>query len=236
MNPAPSQPKHFPARVLSTADECADVRTFRLEVPADFSFIAGMWVMVNFPDAPQESRAYSMSSSPLQRGAIEISLNKVGGFSARMFVLKAGDTVELKGPYGKWRYDDEIEHAVLISGGTGLTPFRAMGRYVIEKGLPNKISILYSVKTPDAILYAKDLDAFRAAGFTVYVTVTRGGECWKGPTGRIDVGVIQKQVPDWATADYFFCGPKSLIDELSAALETQGVARENIHREKWGDY
>ena len=237
MSQAPSQPRHFPSRVISTADECANVKTFRLAVPDDFAFVAGMWVMVNLPGKPEESRAYSMSSSPLAKGFIEISLNKVGDFSAQMFALKEGDAVELKGPYGKWHYDDEIEHAVLISGGTGLTPFRAMGRYVLEKGLPNKLTILYSVKTPGDILYSADLEAFKAAGFKVYVTVTReGGASWEGPSGRLGFDVISAQVPDWESAHFFFCGPKSLIDELSSALESRGVARENIHREKWGDY
>jgi ferredoxin-NADP reductase len=232
-----SDPRLFPSRVLATHDECANVRTFTLEVPTDFAFIPGMWVMVNFADDPKLARAYSMSSSPLIKGSIEISLNKVGDFSARMYALMPGDSVELKGPYGKWHYDDEIEHAVLISGGTGLTPFRAMGRYVLEKKLPNKITILYSVKTPDDILYTKDLDAFRAAGFKIYVTATRAAAgSWKGPSGRLDIDTIRAQVPDWESAHYYFCGPKSLIDELSGALEANGVDRENIHREKWGDY
>ncbi|MBI3552868.1 MAG: FAD-dependent oxidoreductase [Elusimicrobia bacterium] len=233
----PSAPRHFAAKVLSVADECSGVKTFRLAVPPEFSFVPGMWVMVHFADEPRVTRAYSMSSCPLQRDSIEISLNRVGDFTARMFALQPGDELGLAGPYGKWRYRDEERHAVLISGGTGLTPFRSMGRYVLEKKLANKLSILYSVKTPADILYAEDLEAFKAAGIKVYTTVTRPQDVhWNGPVGRLDIATVKSQVQDWKEASYYLCGPKSLVVDFTEGLQREGVPRERIHYEKWGDY
>ncbi len=232
-----SPPRHFSSRILSITDECANVKTFRLEVPEDFSFIAGMWVMINLPGKPKPSRAYSMSSSPFQKGSIEISLSHVGEFTSHLFELKEGDLLELKGPYGKWVYRDDARHAVLISGGTGLTPFRAMARYLLASGLPNKITILYSAKTPQDILYRSDLAALRCAGLRVYTTITRPqGQSWNGPTGRLDTDVVKSQVPDWLSAHYYLCGPISLVEDFTKALEGQGVTRAQIHYEKWGDY
>ncbi len=233
----PSAPRHFASKVLAVADECAAVKTFKLSVPDDFSFLPGMWVMINFPDQPKVTRAYSMSSSPLQKGSIEISLNKVGDFTVRMFALKSGDEIQLAGPYGKWRYRDEDRRAVLISGGSGLTPFRSMGRYVLDRKIPNKLSILYSARTPADILYAKDLEIFKSAGIKVHVTITRGeGQSWNGPAGRLSMETVRKEVERWDEAAYYLCGPKTMVSEFTAALESAGIARERIHYEKWGDY
>lgn len=236
-----SPPKAFESKVLGVREECAGVRTLALSVPGDFSFLPGMWVMLNFPDASKPARPYSISSSPFEKGLIELSMNRVGPLTERLFTLKGGETVELRGPYGKWVYREEERPAVFISGGTGLTPFRSMCRYALEKKLPNKITILYSVKTPDGILYRQDLARFEAAGIKVYVTITRPEEkepnrAWPGPVGRLDIRAIRREVEGFAQASYYLCGPISLVEGLTAALQQAGIPRERVHYEKWGDY
>ncbi|MBI5631661.1 MAG: hypothetical protein HY921_12355 [Elusimicrobia bacterium] len=236
-----SPARAFSARIISTKQETPGVKTFRLEVPRDFQFIPGMWVMLRLPGRPKPSRAYSLASSPFERGAVEISFNQVGEFTRKLSGLKAGDRVELQGPYGKWRYSDEARHGVLISGGTGITPFRSICRYALERGLPNKLSLFYSSKTPADILYREELEEFRRKGVQVYLTITRPedmgpGDNWTGPTGRLDVAVLSKQIADLAEADYFLCGPVSLVEGFTKALLEKGIPRDRIHYEKWGDY
>ncbi len=228
----------FASRLLEVRDECAGVKTFRFEVPGDFTFVPGMWLMLNFPDDPKTSRAFSLSSSPFEKGAVELSAMKVAGFSTRLFGLRPGDALTLRGPYGKWLYVDDTPHAVLISGGTGITPFRAICRYVLEKKLPNRLTLLYSAKTPADIVYRDELARWQAAGIKTYVTVTRPEEApvWKGPTGRITMDVVRREVPDLDQAVFFLCGPNKLVEELSAGLRAAGVDATRIRREKWGDY
>lgn len=231
-----SPPRSFQSTVLRVVEECAGVRTLAVSVPSDFSFLPGMWVMLHFPDAPKPARAYSISSSPYEKGRIELTMNRVGPLTERLFTLKGGESLELKGPYGKWVYRDEDRRAVFISGGTGLTPFRSMCRYVLEKRLPNKLTILYSAKTPDAVLYRRDLARFGAAGIKVYVTITRPEADEPGPTGRLDIRTLRREVEGFSDSAYYLCGPISLVEGLTAALAQAGIPRERIHYEKWGDY
>lgn len=239
--PPSSPPRAYRSRLLNVRDECAGVKTFRLEVPRSFSFIPGMWVMLRFPDGPNHARAYSIASSPCEKGCVEISLNKVGPLTARLFELKRGETLDLKGPYGKWLFNDEAEHAVLISGGTALAPFRSMCRYALDKRLPNRLTLLYSAKTPSDILYRRELEGFAKAGIKVYVTITRpqamdSGEAWGGPTGRLGPEVIEREVPGFLEAWYFVCGPTTLVKDITEALRQKGIPRARIRSEKWGDY
>src|SRR5206468_11636607 len=69
----PSAPRDLTARLLEIHDEAAGARTFRLSVPDDFCFIPGMWVMIQFPDKKEHASAYSISSSPLAKGHIDLS-------------------------------------------------------------------------------------------------------------------------------------------------------------------
>lgn len=234
----------YEVRVASIVDETPDIRTFRLTLPpdADFDFLPGQFVMLSFPDEPKHARAYSLASSPLERGAFEITLNRVAKFTSRMFELRGGETLVARGPYGKWVYADDIAHAVLISGGTGVTPFRSMARYVLQKGLPNRLTLIGSSRTPSDWIYRRELeDLARRPRFKVVHTVTRPGlmrpgEDWDGPTGRITLELIRASVPDFSEAVYFLCGPNHLVEDLSRDLAAGGVAPGHIRREKWGDY
>lgn len=231
------EPRLFDAVILDSRDEAAHARTLRLSVPADFTFVPGMWLMTHFHDDPKTWRAYSISSSPFEKSSVELTIAKAGAFSERLCAAPVGSKLLVKGPYGKWLYRDDAKSAVLISGGTGLTPFRAMARYVLDKKLPNKLTIMYSVKNPGEIIYRDDLERFRQAGIKVYTTVTRPqGTGWTGATGRVDVGVLEREVADFGGSWYFLCGPNAMVKELGAALLEKGIPAERVRTEKWGDY
>ena len=228
-----SEPAAWRAEVLEVRDECRNVKTFKLSTPEGFSLLPGQWVMLHFADDPGLQRAYSISSSPLQPKAIEISMSDVGPFTDRLFKLAPGAALEAKGPYGKWVYTGQ-RNAVLVSGGTGITPFRAMARAALSKGPKHKLSILYSAKTRADILYKAELEDFRRRGLKVYVTLT--GEDWEGPTGRLTPDVVARETPGFPDADFFFCGPNAFVQDLLDGLAAKGVPQERLHRERWGDY
>jgi len=201
-------------------------------------------MMFHFPGAPKVTRAYSIASSPLEEGYIDIALNEVHAFTARMFSLRRGETLLAHGPYGKWVYEDHIPHAVLISGGTGITPIRGIVRYVLGKGLPNRLTILASARTPADLLYREESAEWsRRPNIRVVHTITRPHllaphEKWDGPTGRIDLAMVKAAVPetDFPKAHFYMCGPNQLIEALAGALSADGVPRERIRYEKWGKF
>lgn len=227
------EPVVWTARVLQIRDECRNVKTFRLSTPEGFSFLPGQWVMFHFADEPGLQRAYSICSPQGQPGWIEISLNDVGPFTDRMFKLKYDAELQAKGPYGKWVYTGQ-PNAVLVSGGTGITPFRSMARAALSRGPKARMTILYSAKTRADILYAAELSDLARRGLKIYITLT--GEAWDGPTGRLTPDIVARETPGFPDADYFFCGPNAFVKELLEGLAAKGVPHERLHRERWGDY
>lgn len=226
-----------PTKVVGAYDESgAGVRTFRLSVPADFEFRPGQWVMLQFPDRAEKASAYSISSSPFERGYIEISLCRVGALSERLFALHGGEELILRGPFGKWTYDDEARHAALITDGTGLAPFRSMARYVLDKKLPNALTIFHSVKTPDLFFYEKDVRRFQEAGIKVYRTITHADPSWTGARGPLTLETLRANAPHFAASHFYLCGPKTLVETLDRDLLASGIPKERVHYEKWGDY
>lgn len=238
-SPASSKPQELDVRLDDIIQETHDVRTFRVGVPksANFHFLPGQFVMLSFPN-DKLSRAYSMASSPLDEGYLDLTMREEGVFTKRMFQLKGGETLKVKGPYGKFIFtEDMANEVVLISGGTGVTPFRGIARYVLQKHLPTRVTIIYSVRTPNDVIFGKEFQdmAQKHPQILFLPTVTRPqpGDNWPGRTGRISPELLKSSIPDLQKPLYYFCGPPDLIKASEDALKTFGVPETRLHKEAW---
>lgn len=237
----PSVHPTFSPRLLAAHDAAPGVRLFRFASPAGFAFTPGQFVMLHFADDPKTWRAYSLCSSPAKAAQyFEVAVGMVGAFSERLGALSVGFEGGLvaRGPFGKWVYDGSPEHAVLVSGGTGLTPFRAMVLLKAEAGKRGRLTVCCSARTPDALLFRGEYAEWQKAGVNVVTRVTRPQESsarWVGPTGRWTAADVAAIAADPA-AVYYLCGPNKMVSDLRDGLQVSGVAPEKIRTEKWGDY
>lgn len=213
-------PEPFAAKVLEARDEARGAKTLQLSVPHGFDFVPGQWVMLHFPDGdPKERRAYSLASSPLQKGSIELTIGLAGNFTTRLFALKEGDTMMVRGPFGKWVFDETARRSVLVSEGTGVTPFRSMVRYAVERGIGERLTLLCSAADEASTLYRDEHEEWRRGGVDVRFRV---GE-HVTPEEALAAGG-----PD---AVYYLCGANRMVEALKKGLEGR-----QVRHEKWGDY
>lgn len=220
----PAHPTFSPI-LLSARDEAPGMRTFRFASWPGFVFIPGQFLMFHFAEDPKTWRAYSVCSAPgAANDYFEVTVGMAGAFSDRLGALEPGQPAGLvvRGPFGKWTWNGE-GHAVLVSGGTGITPFRAMA--LLGKG---KVTICCSAKTPDGLLYKNEYDDWKKMGVSVNARVTQPGARWTAA----DVFATAND----AAAVYFLCGPKALVEDMKSGLERLGVPLESVRTEKWGDY
>ena len=178
-----NKPVHptFRPVLLSAKDTAPGVKQFRFASPEGFMFVPGQFLMFHFADDPKTWRAYSLCSAPGASGDyFEVTVGMVGAFSDRLGALqplKEGELV-VRGPFGKWIYDATPPHAVLVSGGTGVTPFRAMCLLKLERKTAGKLTLCCSAKTPEGLLYRDEYAAWRAGGVAVFERVTQPGTRW----------------------------------------------------------
>ncbi|MDD5303430.1 MAG: FAD-dependent oxidoreductase [Elusimicrobia bacterium] len=234
-----AHPTFWPA-LLSARDEAPGARTFRFASPERFAFTPGQFLMFHFADDPKTWRAYSLCSSPhAAREYFEVTVGMVGPFSERLGGLAphAEGGLVVRGPFGKWIYDGSAPHAVLVAGGTGLSPFRAMCLLNGEMGLARKITLCCSAKTPEGLLYRAEYDGWRMNGIDVKEKITQPGAAsnWTGEIGRWTAASVFAAAND-AAAVYYLCGPNKMVQELRDGLQRIGITPENIRTEKWGDY
>ncbi len=230
-------------KISKIIDETAFVKVFRVELPSnvDINFYPGQFFMVSFVNDPEikTSRAYSIASSPLNKGYLEIGFDKVGPFTTKLFTMKEGDLLRFKGPYGKFYFNEKMKNnLLLIAGGTGITPIIGIIRYCNDKKLSNKIKFIYSVKTPNDIIYKDELEKIKNENnnFEYIVTVTRPNSehNWKGKIGRIDLDLLKQNIENIEVSLYFLCGPKEFVHNIVEMLESLDVKKEQIKTDIWG--
>lgn len=236
------QVQEYIFRISKIIDETPSVKVFRVELPTDanINFYPGQFFMVSFVDDEEikTSRAYSIASSPLEKEYLEIALDKVGPFTAKLFELKEGDLLKFKGPYGKFYFNEEIRDGLMLIGaGTGVTPLMSILRFCNDKKLSNKIKFLYSVKTLSDIIYRGELEKIKKSNknFNYIVTITKpNSEDWEGRTGRIDMNLLKDNIENIENNLYFLCGPKEFVHSIIDMLQTIGVKKEQIKTDIWG--
>lgn len=229
--------------VESATMELPDTKTLKLQWPSgyDVDFKTGQFITVYFGDTPSYKRAYSLSSSALDRGFYEITIKRDGKMGTRLVDwAQSGDKLFVIPPAGRFLPVLEPgKHLVCIAGGSGVTPFRAFAREAAQRNAATKITVLYSVRTTNDIIFNEEFRKLEQENphFKFLVTCTRlpGEHPWTGRRGRIDANWVREHVDDLTNTVFYACGPNALVDGTEhLVVEELKVPKEQMKVEKWG--
>lgn len=173
----------------------------------------------------------SISGDPTRPSKLLHTTREVGAVTRAMRALKIGQAMGVRGPYGRgWPVEQaEGKDLVLITGGIGLAPLRP----VIYHALANrdkygKIVLLYGARTPDDILYEKELEKWRSRfDLEIYLTVDRATGSWRGNVGVV-TQLIRRSPFDHANCLAMVCGPEIMMRFTALELEKRGVDLDRI--------
>src|ERR1700722_7095680 len=142
--------------------ELPDTKTIRLKWPEgyDVDFKTGQFITLYWPDTPNYKRAYSLSSCALDRGFYEVTVKRDGKMGTRIVDwARPGDKFFVRPPVGKFLpvYEPN-KHLICIAGGSGVTPFRAFAKEATERKLSTKITVLYSVRNTQCVIFKEEFE------------------------------------------------------------------------------
>jgi ferredoxin-NADP reductase len=223
--------------------ELPDTKTIRLQWPAGYDpdFKTGQFITLYWPDAPNYKRAYSLSSCALDRGHYEVTVKRDGKMGTRIVDwAKQGDIIGVIPPTGRFLpVLEPNKHLICIAGGSGVTPFRAFVREATRRNLETKITVLYSVRTTNDIIFNEEFRELAQINpnFNFFVTCTRihPDDPWTGRRGRIDAEWVKHHIFDLNNTVFYACGPNELVEAIEhLVLMEMKVPKEQIRTEKWG--
>ena len=125
---------------------------------------------------------------------------------------------------------DTEQPVVLIAGGIGVTPFRSMLKYLVDKGESRPVTLLYSERTASEVAYKDVLAAARQAGINVICTLTdKDASIPPGyRAGMIDADLIRSTAKDLHHTLYYVSGPHLMVNALRRTLLDVGVPEHMI--------
>ena len=220
------------ATVTRVKQETPRVKSYRLALPMWMPHLPGQHydVRLTAPDGYQAQRSYSIASSPLDAGEVELTIDRLDeGEVSGYFddVVVEGDQVEVRGPFASyfvWRGESPV---LLLGGGSGVVPLMAMLRHR-RRTMPDlPMRLVYSVRTAEDVIYADEL------GDEAIVTYTRQPpEGWTGHTGRIDLPLVTEAAS--IPGIVFICGSNPFVETASQLAMQAGYRAGQIRTERFG--
>jgi NAD(P)H-flavin reductase len=221
--------QHHAARIMAIRDEVTGVRTYDLvfrdsRAAARYEFAPGQFNMLYLPGIGEA--AISISSDPADRSSISHTVKAVGNVTDALARLGVGDEVILRGPFGTpWPLADLRGQDIVIAvGGVGLASVRAaILEIATNRESYGRVTVLFGAKTPAALLYQREYDAWRGRGIDVHVIVDQADAAWLGPTGLVTL-LFDDLALDPSRTGLLACGPEPMMLAVVRRAEAAGLS------------
>ena len=241
-SPNSPAPKTFLLQLVRMERQTRDCISLRFRVGEGGTLQAKPGQFLTFDwllDGQKLRRSFSISSSTVQTGLVEITVKKNPKGSVSPFLNEraaAGLTVEARGPFGRFHFDETIhKRIVLFAGGSGITPMMSMLRYIDDLALDTQVTLFYSVRTREDIIFGAELEMLEERLATLHrvVVLTRPDDGWGGEKGRLSRELILKHLGDFSGRTFFLCGPQPFMEHVKGLLLAAAVPAEKILEERF---
>jgi ferredoxin-NADP reductase len=240
----PGQLKWWTGEVTRIVRETATASSLILNVPGWLGHRAGQHVDVRLTaeDGYQAVRSYSIASAPAD-DQLMLTIERLDDGEVSPYLVdgvRPGDPLELLGPIGGYFVWETVMASplLLIAGGSGVVPLRAMARQRARTNSEVPVRFLYSARTADALIYRAELDALAASDrrFDLTYTLTRSQlPDWSGYARRVDAEMLREVA--WAPEDdpsIYLCGPTTFVEVVADHLVALGHDPVSIRIERFG--
>jgi ferredoxin-NADP reductase len=231
------------ATVVELVDETARSKSLVLDPPAWPGHRPGQHVDVRLTaeDGYQAQRSYSIASGPEDDNLV-LTVERLDDGEVSPYLVdevEPGDELELRGPIGGYFVWDQSSGGplLLIAGGSGVVPFRAMLRHRVAAGGNTAVRVLYSARSLDEALYREEfLSLASNEDIRVHWALTRAWpDSWGGHRGRITPELLRDV--SWPADErplIYICGPTAFVEAISEQLVDIGHDPSRIRTERFG--
>jgi ferredoxin-NADP reductase/Na+-translocating ferredoxin:NAD+ oxidoreductase RnfD subunit len=211
-----------------------DIYHFVFSTDQELIFAPGQYLEWTLDKGQADSRGnrryFTIASAPTEKEiGLGVKFNPESStFKKHLLDMKKGDKIVTSQLAGEFILPKDKNHKlVFIAGGIGITPFRSILKYLVDKKEKRDIVQFYSNKFSTEIAYK---DVFDRAEKelrikTIYSITDKSDQAY---TGRITEDLIKKDVPDYLERYFYLSGPHNLVTAFEATLKELGVKRSQI--------
>jgi len=210
--------------------------TFEWTEPHQVQFAAGQYISLLIPSV-QLRRSYSICSSPAKEHGFDLLIDLAPNGVGVQYLnsLQFGQEVSCLCPLGIFTVPEVVTGPLhFIATGSGIAPYRSM----ILDQLQNKkntlpISLYWGMREPNMLFWEDELVELMQAfpHFQFHPVISQPQPEWPLCRGHVtDCLSTHQLLPD---AQYFACGSEKMVIDVLTLLESKGVTKDHLHREKF---
>jgi glycine betaine catabolism B len=227
-----SHPFRIKASLVQEKEIASHIMAFCFSTPHKLQFAPGQYLEWTLhhprPDSRGIRRYFTIASSPTENGillACKIP-EKPSTFKQTLLRLKKGENAIATGIEGDFTLPaDPAKKLVFIAGGIGITPFRSMAKYLIDKEESRDIVLLYAANTKEEFAFEDVFSQAKNRGLRpVYIP------------GKIYEHTFKEHVPDWQERLFYVSGPQPMVQAMQKTLSALGVKRTRIKHDYFPGY
>jgi dihydroorotate dehydrogenase electron transfer subunit len=193
-------------KVIQVFKETFDIWTLTLDTVVHA--IPGQYIMVWIPGIDEVPMSLS-SISP-----VAITVRVVGEATKALSLVKPGDKVGIRGPFGNG-YSIKPSKALLIGGGTGIASLLPLAEKIIERGL--KPSFLMGARSEDQLIFLKNLQKIFVNN--LFIATDDGSIGFKGYASNYFDLLLQDHKFD----TLYMCGPELMMFKIFQTAELNNI-------------
>ena len=207
------------ARVTRVRPQNEEAASIELDV--ELAFEPGQFLTVELAvDGQTLRRVYSISSLPGE--PLTITVRRLPGGRASGFLvdrLREGDALGVLGPSGSFVARPSVRRALLVAGGSGITPCWALARSILGRHADAEVTLVHGCRSEGSAIFARAIDAWaeRDRRLSVVRVFSEGAE----PRGSRLLAALASLGADPAL-EAFVAGPDGMVDAVTAALRARG--------------
>lgn len=218
---------------------------FRISHIPSFTFTPGQYMRIHLPSESSDSRGtsrfFTIASSPLDRTLMITTHVIESTFKKTLLSLVPGQHVTFFGPMGNFILPDKSQPLVMVSEGTGITPFYSMLTYATQKKYTTRIFLFALFDNPEDILFSTELQALqkRNANSTTILMISKKqpASLWNGEYGPISKTLLQKYMPQsLSTYTFLIVGSSRFVEDTQKSLRKLAIPNSHIITEDFIGY
>lgn len=223
-----------PAVVRAVVEENSLVRTLELVLADEidngsFTYQPGQFLMLSLPHCGEAP--FTFSSSPARPGSFTLTIRRVGKLTEAAHLLRPGDTVGVRGPYGRPFPMAELagKDLLFIAGGIGMAPLRSvLATCIADRPRYGGITLCYGCRQPGEFCFNEELCTWQEQGvLRLLRTVDQGDGGWQERVGLV-TGLLDEVTLRPGSCKALVCGPGIMIRFVIARLLERGMEAGDI--------
>ncbi len=230
----------YTAKVVGLRDLTHDIREFtlQLQAPPSIDFKAGQYIQLRIPPYEQSRkivyRAYSIASPPSAGDRLELEIRQVLNGVGTTYIFKhlaLNMTVVFNGPYGDFYLRDNERSVILIAGGSGMAPMKAILSDMQARKIRRPVRYFFGTGARRDLFLLDEMQALEQSlpnfKFIPALAKPLPEDQWTGETGLITT-VLDRHLENPYSGEAYLCGSPAMIQAAITILHQKGVADDRI--------